>query len=288
LFSQIEYPSSITFVYSGSSTIFSQNSTATVFTNVANVSDITSGSISLFNFAVLTPPSTRAYTVTFTTLYYDSSTNGYFGIDSTNIQYQNAAGIITDANLTLSTRSINKNSSYEVVFTIINALKSGSFIQIIFPSNAAIDPTATCSVNITNSSSCSKTSQNITIQINGSVPASSIIKVTVTVVLNAPDAITTPTFQIYTYYDSLYDSLVDQLTSGLNVTFLANTITIGSVTPANFTTYALTSYSFSLQLIDPIPQGGYIQIDFPSSVTPVSGSLTLNSASFGISTCTIN
>jgi hypothetical protein len=82
----------------------------------------------LFNFAVLTPPSTRAYAITFTTLYYDSSTSGYYAIDSTKISYQNAAGVITAANLTLGTLSINKNTSYQIVFTTINALTSGSFI----------------------------------------------------------------------------------------------------------------------------------------------------------------
>jgi len=109
-----------------------------------------------------------------------------------------------------------------------------------------VNSAATCSVNITNSSSCSRIGQNISVRINGTVPAGSIIRVTVTIVLNAPDAITSASFQIYTYYDSLYDSLVDRLTSGLTVTFSANTITTGSVTPLNYTTYALTSYSFSL------------------------------------------
>jgi hypothetical protein len=204
------------------------------------------------------------------------------------MSYQNAAGVMTAANLTLGTLSINKNTSYHIVFTTINALTSGSFIQIIFPSDSVVDPSATCSVNITNTSSCSKSNQNITIQINGTVSAGSIIKVIVTVVLNGPDAVTSSSFQIYTYYDNLYDSLVDQLTSGLNVTFTINTITIGSITLANYTTYASTSYSFSLQLIDSIPQGGYLQIDFPSSVTYVTGSLILNSATFSIATCTIN
>lgn len=191
---QIKYPSSVTFVYSGTSSIFSQNSTATVFTNVANVSDIITGSISLFNFAVMTPPSTRSYTISFTTLYFDSGTNGYYGIDSTSNSYQNAAGIITSANLTLSSFAINKNSSYQIVFTTINALTTGSFIQIIFPSTIVVNPTATCSVNISNSSSCSVVGQNITIQVNGSVIASSILKATITIGLNYPDAITTSSF----------------------------------------------------------------------------------------------
>lgn len=41
-------------------------------------------------------------------------------------------------------------------------------------------------------------------------------------------------------------------------------------------------------MIDPIPQDGYIQIEFPSSVTYVAGSLILNLASFSIATCSIN
>lgn len=44
-----------------------------------------------------------------------------------------------------------------------------------------------------------------------------VFNVEITGVKNAGEALTTSTFGIYTYYDSLTDSLVDKLTSTLNV-----------------------------------------------------------------------
>jgi hypothetical protein len=52
--------------YSGSVTIASQKSDQIIFTNVATA-DRTSGSFLLFSFSVITPVSTRPFSVRFTT-----------------------------------------------------------------------------------------------------------------------------------------------------------------------------------------------------------------------------
>jgi hypothetical protein len=95
----------------------------------------------------------------------------------------------------------------------------------------------------------------------------------------------TASFTIYTYYDSGLDSIVDTLTSGLTLTIISNPITSMTITPASLITYALTTYTISCTLADPIPSGGNISITFPTTVT--LGNLTLASASFTNNTCTL-
>ena len=60
-----------------------------------------------------------------------------------------------------------------------------SFIQIIFPSSLTIDPTAICNDNVTNSSTCTVNTNNLTINMNGSVAAGTVFNVTVSKVKNA-------------------------------------------------------------------------------------------------------
>ena len=81
--------------------------------------------------------------------------------------------------------TINAVTSYRVDFTLTNRMKSGGFVQIIFPATIVIDPTATCSVNIANYSSCAINSNNITININGTVLPLTAFSVAVTKVKNA-------------------------------------------------------------------------------------------------------
>lgn len=66
----------------------------------------------------------------------------------------------------------------------------------------------------------------------------------------------------------------------------ANTLASGLVEPTSYETYALTSYTFIIELNDPIPAGGSIQILFPLT-TSLEGS-TLQSASFATGSCSIN
>lgn len=91
---------------------------------------------------------------------------------------------------------------------------------------------------------------------------------------------------IYTYYDSAYDSLVDRILSGVTVTMTPKTISTVTVTPASYVNYDITSYTFSITLLDPIPAGGYITIEFPSTTSPENSALT--AASFSTTTCSTN
>jgi len=132
------------------------------------------------------------------------------------------------------------------------------FIQLRFPSSIAIDPTAVCNDNVTNSSTCVINSGNITLSINGSIPALTSFLLTVDKVKNSAESTQTTSFTIYSYYDALYSSLVDRLETGLTVTMTANPITTASVTPLSLTTYAVTSYTLNFVLKDDISQNGYI------------------------------
>ena len=91
-----------------------------------------------------------------------------------------------------------------------------------------------------------------------------------------------------TYIDAANDGIVDQVSSGLNLTFTSNQIAPSTffISPANKTTYITTSYTFSVDLNDPIPSNGYIILTFPSPITLTSPSLL--SASFSTGSCSLN
>lgn len=95
--------------------------------------------------------------------------NNVYEIDTISKTFQNNPGEITGGLVTVTDRTINVITSYRIDFTLKNSLKSGSFIQIIFPSTLVIDPTATCTVSVANYSSCAINSANVTININGTV-----------------------------------------------------------------------------------------------------------------------
>jgi hypothetical protein len=153
-----------------------------IFTNMAP-SDKTSGSLLISGFTVTTPPSTRSFTFKFTSLY-NSITGTTYDIDTYSKSYQNNPGAITSATVTTNDTSINAIASYTVNFRLTNKMVSLGFIQIMFPSTLTIDPTAVCSVNVVNVSSCSVGSNNLTISVNGSISASTSFTVIVDKVKN--------------------------------------------------------------------------------------------------------
>jgi hypothetical protein len=68
----------------------------------------------------------------------------------------------------------------------------------------------------------------------------------------------------------------------------ANSMTSATVTPTSFVTYTVTSYKVDFVLKDPIYIGGYIEVEFPASVTPILNSVAISSATFDKSTCSIS
>jgi hypothetical protein len=128
---------------------------------------------------------------------------------------------------------------------------------------------------------------NISYLVQSNAPAGTNFNVTVNGVLNNPAQITTSSFEIYTYYDSGYDSSVDKVTNGLNITLTAKSITQATITPLSLTVNDVTEYQVNLTLNNQIPAGGYITIKFPPTVTP-STSTALTSASFNSSSCIVS
>ncbi len=69
---------------------------------------------------------------------------------------------------------------------VTNKLINGGFIQIMFPSTLSIDPTAVCNDDVTNSSTCIVNSNNLTININGSIATGTVFTITIDKVKNSP------------------------------------------------------------------------------------------------------
>ena len=104
--------------------------------------------------------------------------------------------------------SVNAVTQYTLSFTTTNALTTNSFISIFFPSEL----TATVGGCTTNNAliSCSVTNTSYAaLSITGAISGNTSIVVTFPSVKNPIQAQTTSSFQVYSYYDSGLDSMVD-------------------------------------------------------------------------------
>lgn len=190
--------------------ILSQNSTQIILTNVSPTADKTTGAITMISaLSVTTPPSTRPFTFKFTALYNVSGT--FYEIDSISKTFQNNPGTITSVTVIPVDTSINVVTSYTINFKLTNKMVNGGRIQIYFPNALTVDPTAICSDNVLNTSTCVVNSNTLTISVNGSLPSASSLTVIVDKVKNAGESVQTDTFKMYSYYDGLSDSLIDKI-----------------------------------------------------------------------------
>jgi hypothetical protein len=166
---------------------------------------------------------------------------------------------LTSATVSLSSNKINALATYTITFTISNQLISTSYIAIVFPTTITLgascsSPNASLSCTVFNS-----TYGNISV--SSTLAAGSILRIVFTSVKNANQALLSSSLIISTYYDSLLDSLVDSVSSGLTMTFVANELISNVlVLPSDSTTYALSDYTFSIKLLDNILSGGYFTV----------------------------
>lgn len=190
--------------------ILSQNSTQIILTNVSPTADKTTGAITMISaLSITTPPSTRPFTFKFTALYNVSGT--FYEIDTISKTFQNNPGTITSVTVIPVDTSINVVTSYTINFKLTNKMVNGGRIQIYFPNALTVDPTAICSDNVLNTSTCVVNSNTLTISVNGSLPSASSLTVIVDKVKNAGESVQTDTFKMYSYYDGLSDSLIDKI-----------------------------------------------------------------------------
>jgi hypothetical protein len=181
-----------------------------MLTNVSPTADKTTGAITMISaLSVTTPPSTRPFTFKFTALYNVSGT--FYEIDTISKTFQNNPGTITSVTVIPVDTSINVVTSYTINFKLTNKMVNGGRIQIYFPNALTVDPTALCSDNVLNTSTCVVNLNTLTIPVNGSLPSASSLTVIVDKVKNAGESVQTDTFKMYSYYDGLSDSLIDKI-----------------------------------------------------------------------------
>ena len=171
---KVSFPSSVTVSYSGSSTIFSQSATEIVFSSI--------NSISIGNFSVTTPPSTRQFVFTFTTQ--SVVLGSAYDIDSSSLTYQCSPGTITGITVIPSSYIINEETTYSLTFTIDNALVTGSFIEITFPLDLSILVTGN-PCDFTGHSCAINNANKITLTLLTAISALDSLTVTVNKVTNA-------------------------------------------------------------------------------------------------------
>lgn len=238
----------------------------------------------LTGWTVVTPPSTRTYTITVTSFY--SITSGTYGIDTRTNSYNCTAGVIATYSFFSTNYFINAVATYTFTFTTVNNLVTGSMITITFPAYISVQAGGTCSSsNVL--LSCTMTSSTLaTLTLSGAINKATSITITLNQVINPSQALISSSFAINTYYDSGIDSLVDTLATGLTLPCVAKQLTSNVVVvPSSYVTYASANYIFSVQLTDKIIAGGYISITFPADI--ILDTIAILSASFSTATCNI-
>lgn len=285
----LSFPSSLQVTYAATTypltTTSNGNTTIMTFSSLSG-SDVTSGNIGVSSINFITPPSSRSFTITLMDQLVQNGT--VYGIDSQSISYTCQNGAITSAAVTASSYNVNAAVQYNLVFKTFNNLISGSSIYIYFPSVVTPRGGSPCSTNTSFISCAVQNSTTAILSVTGLISGNTTIAVNFQNVTNPNQAITTSSFQIYTYYDSGMDSLVDRVTTGITLTTVPNPIltATASVTPSSFVTYALTSYTISFTLSDSIPAFGYITINFPPTIT--FGTVALVNASFVTTFCSLS
>jgi hypothetical protein len=267
--------------------VTSQSSTELILSSVA-ATDLTStfSFINLFNsFNIVTPPHSRAFSFTFTSLYLNSGT--YYDIDTISYSVTPLTSSLTGLSVAAASLFVNDATTYTVKMTTVNALTSGSYIGVLFPSTVSLATNGSCSSDVAALSSCTiVNSSYVNFTSTGAIPASTAITLTFNPVSNPNQAITTASIQISTYYDYGLDSKVDTASSGLSITSLARPLSNVTITPASLVTYASTNYQVAATLLDPIPSGGSIKLTLDSAITIVT--VALASASFSTASCTVS
>lgn len=161
----------------GSLTVYSSNSTQ------ITIASVTTSSVG--NFTVVNPPSTRPFSFTLTTYKVDTTTGLAYAIDTrTTTPISCTAGALYNVAVTPTIAEVNAITTYTIVLTIKNKLQLSSFINVVFPSQIAIQVgTASCSIS---SHTCTVvSSQNVSVSVLSAIAANTVLTVVVNNVKNA-------------------------------------------------------------------------------------------------------
>jgi hypothetical protein len=240
----ISYPDTVGMTFVGSGSVNNPTSTSITLGGLSGTDLTANGSLinMFFSLTVLTPPSSRSFSFSFTSLYFNSG--NYYPIDTISTTITPLTGTLTNGSVIPTSSFVNDITTYTISFTTNNALKNGSYIRVIFPSTLSVSGTCSSSNGFISCSVTNTTTANLTV--SGSIPASSIVILMFNQVKNPNQVFTTASIQIYTYWDSGLDSMVDTLTTGLTITPTVRPITAASVATVSSTTYAFTNYIFSM------------------------------------------
>ena len=210
----------------------------------------------------------------------------YYGVDTRTSTHQNPTGTLTGGSLTPADSSINAVTTYTLVFTLANALTAGSNIALTMPSQLTLGSSCSASNGLLACTVSNSTAASVAV--SGSVSSATAVTLTFSGVTNPSQGLTTDSATVTTYWDAGTDSTVDTLTNGLTVAIQSKQIPLSNVfvTAASMATYANSTYTFSVTLLDPVPAGGSLAVIFPSTITHSTASL--QSATFPTTSCSLS
>jgi hypothetical protein len=198
--------------------------------------------------------------------------------------------------------TINQNTTYQFAITITDGITSSGSILIIFPNSITLGFTsancATMSGTLFNPTpTCSKSGNNLHLSnLNSSTNgfASTTFQINVSGIINPSSTQPTTNFTITTLYSSTNNGIVST-NSNVTITPTAGIMnsSLASITSSSYLVgNSGVTYTFSFNIANQIPIGGYIIVSIPTVIGMAIGSVSsfcyvqLPSNSFTPATCT--
>lgn len=163
--------------------LISVNSSSLLIGNFSSNANPGSNISMLSRFNVVTPRSSRTFTITFTTFYLSGTTQ--YGMETRTNSYNCPTGTLSPANVIAGTTFINTNTTVTLNIALANAIYAGSYIGVTFPQYLTAIVGSSCSTNNSNISCAVSASNYSNLSVSGTVAASSGIMITFNMITTA-------------------------------------------------------------------------------------------------------
>lgn len=264
--------------------------------------------VNFTNLLLLAPPTTKPSGGITISLY----RSGWIYSTGT-ISITALSNALTSVNLTAASYTVNRQTTYNLSFTLASPLSSTGSVTVQLPTTVTATnyTSKSClvfgSTNVASFGQCAMSGGVLTVSsaFTGIVPLGTTFSVVFDGVANPESTSPTSVFRINTYYDSTTAPTYPVDTSAtVTLTATADTVVSFTVTPASHVVNAVAVYTVVYTLNNHLPIGGYVILGLPiglslqyssanvmvsiNSSTAASNTPTINSTSNGVYSTALN
>ena len=189
----------------------------------------------------------------------------------------------TFTTVTASTSSsvVGQTATFSFTITPYNPMYSSGTVTITAPSTVSFPNSPSCSpLGATATVVCSMSGSNLQATVTfASSTITAAYGFQVSSCRNPTSTAPTSSFQVFSFTSSYG---IDQITQGVTLTVSTPASLSASVTAQDYGISVSTQYSFQITTTNSVPEGGYFQIVFPSTVTPPTSPVCTGSSSCSV------